>query len=64
MLEPTHDRYPQSFRNWLDSLRSHDANDIRGLIEGIAKLLELLATRIPQGPVTAPIPSKEDRNGS
>ena len=45
----------QQIRNWFDELREHDLTDIRGLVSGLGKVLELVSQKLPPGPRTAPI---------
>jgi hypothetical protein len=37
----------QSLKNWLDELRDHDLHDTRGLLEGLAAVIRILAARLP-----------------
>ena len=39
--------YEQSLQNWFHELRDHDPYDIRGLVEGIAEVLALIAGQLP-----------------
>ena len=45
----------QQIRNWFHELQEHDLSDLRGIVGGLAKVLELLALKIPSAPPPAPI---------
>lgn len=48
-----YDSENQSLKNWLHELEDHDVTDTRGILEGLAAVIAILASRIPE-----PVPEK------
>ena len=45
----------QKIKNWFHELQEHDLSDLRGIVQGLAHVLELVSEKLPPGPPPAPL---------